>query len=49
MSQEEPKWTPYNRSKATEVNPYRQTYLESVGQVPISVSRSRVCPSCIIF
>jgi 1,2-dihydroxy-3-keto-5-methylthiopentene dioxygenase len=37
MSQDEPKWTPYNRSTATDVNPYRKAYLESVGQVAISV------------
>ncbi|KAK2460608.1 hypothetical protein APHAL10511_007078 [Amanita phalloides] len=27
----EPKWTPYNRSGETEVNPYRVEYLKSVG------------------
>jgi len=37
LFKEEPQWIPHNRSAATEANPYRIAYLESVGQVPISV------------
>lgn len=28
--QDEPKWTPHNRSQETDANPYRQLYLQSV-------------------
>ncbi|KAJ6579964.1 Acireductone dioxygenase ARD family [Mycena vulgaris] len=31
LFQDEPKWVPYNRGEATEVNPHRVEYLKSVG------------------
>jgi len=30
LFKDEPKWTPYNRSDATDVNPYRVEYLNSI-------------------
>ncbi|KAF9239484.1 1,2-dihydroxy-3-keto-5-methylthiopentene dioxygenase [Melanogaster broomeanus] len=30
LFQDEPKWTPYNRAEATDVNPYRLEYLRSI-------------------
>ncbi|KAH8113092.1 1,2-dihydroxy-3-keto-5-methylthiopentene dioxygenase [Phellopilus nigrolimitatus] len=32
LFKDEPKWTPYNRNAETDVNPYRQEYVESLGQ-----------------
>ncbi|KXN84953.1 1,2-dihydroxy-3-keto-5-methylthiopentene dioxygenase 1 [Leucoagaricus sp. SymC.cos] len=31
LFQDEPKWIPHNRSEATDVNPYRLTYLKTIG------------------
>jgi len=31
LFQDEPKWIPHNRSAATDVNPHRMNYLESIG------------------
>ncbi|KXN80883.1 1,2-dihydroxy-3-keto-5-methylthiopentene dioxygenase 1, partial [Leucoagaricus sp. SymC.cos] len=31
LFQDEPKWIPHNRSEATNVNPYRLTYLKTIG------------------
>jgi 1,2-dihydroxy-3-keto-5-methylthiopentene dioxygenase len=30
ICQDEPKWTPYNRGAETDVNPYRQQYLQEI-------------------
>lgn len=35
LFKEEPKWTPHNRSEATDVNPYRVDYLKDY-QVPVA-------------
>jgi len=31
LFKEEPKWTPINRSTGTDINPYRVSYLQSIG------------------
>lgn len=28
--QDEPKWTPYNRGEATDINPFRVEYLKGI-------------------
>lgn len=38
LFQEEPKWTPLNRSTDVDANPHRKTYLASVGGAPVAAN-----------
>lgn len=39
LFQEEPKWTPLNRSGAVDVNPHRKTYVDSLGSAPVAAAQ----------
>ncbi|PKY06825.1 1,2-dihydroxy-3-keto-5-methylthiopentene dioxygenase [Aspergillus campestris IBT 28561] len=39
LFQEEPKWTPLNRSGDVDVNPHRKTYVEALGNAPVAAAQ----------
>ena len=39
LFQEEPKWTPLNRSGDVDVNPHRKTYVDSLGSAPVAAAQ----------
>ncbi|PLN83503.1 1,2-dihydroxy-3-keto-5-methylthiopentene dioxygenase [Aspergillus taichungensis] len=39
LFQEEPKWTPLNRSGDVDANPHRKTYVDSLGSAPVAAAQ----------